>query len=83
MTSYPRSRATATKKQMVEFGAEIRRRRELLGLDQREFAKAVGISYKHFFNIEAGVAWTGLTPYIAICRALNVKEIPLVDGVKK
>lgn len=77
-----RPRATATKTQMAEFGAEVKRRRLAAGYSQQTFASMIGMSYKHLFNIEAGVAWTGLTPYIAICRALGVKRIPMVGAGK-
>lgn len=71
-----------TKQQMISFGSAVRKRREHLAIPRATFASAVGLSYKHIFNIESGEAWPSFLPYIAICRALGVKRIPLVGAGK-
>ncbi len=63
--------------EMCDFGQKVGVLRQELGLDKRAFAEKCGISYKHYFNIERGIALPSLPAYISICRGLKLR-VPLI-----
>ncbi len=67
----------AKNKDLKELSAGLKLKREEAKLDKYELAKKVGISYKHYYNIENAEYWPSMPTYIAICRALGV-AVPMV-----
>lgn len=67
-----------TKSELKKFGLELRRARIAAGLSQTDLAVKVDCSCSQIGHIEWGDNWPSLELYIKICRAVGVKEIPLV-----
>ncbi len=73
----PRQLNPESSKDLKIFGRRLAEKRMAAGISKQDFAKKSGLSYKHYFNIESGVAYPSMPAYIGICRVLGI-EIPLV-----
>lgn len=60
-----------------EFGLRLVTARQEKGMSQIELAKQVKSTSQTLSNIEHGYYWPRLHLYVAICRALGVKSMPL------
>lgn len=65
---------------LKQFGKRVRRRRNDLGIRQKELATKINISNNHLSNIENGKAVPGFFTFLDICSALNVSPSYLIDG---
>lgn len=68
----------AIRKAMLEFGARLKKRRELLKLTQVELGRKVKISSKTISNLEYGYTFPSIPVYCAICRELQFRPPPLL-----
>ncbi len=59
------------------FPERLKSKRLERGLSVNQIAEATGISYKNYWNIEAGCGRPSLTSYVIICRTLGL-ELPLI-----
>ena len=65
---------------LKQFGKRVRRRRNDLGIRQKELAAKINISNNHLSNIENGKAAPSFFTFLDICSALNVNPSYLIDG---
>jgi transcriptional regulator with XRE-family HTH domain len=72
-------RNTTCPKTLGRFSAELRRLRTAGGFTKQALAAKAGLSYKHYFNLENAVSRPSIEVYAALCRALGIKKIPLLD----
>jgi transcriptional regulator with XRE-family HTH domain len=56
-----------------DIGAEIKARRQQLGLTQQQFADTLGMKVQHVPNIEKGVTNLTIKSLLAICTALDME----------
>ncbi len=62
-----------------EIGNRIRTYRENRGLNQKEFAKLIGVSNSRVSNWEQGINRPDADILVDICKALNVSPSELLD----
>lgn len=62
-----------------EIGSRIRKYRESKGLNQKEFAKLIGVSNSRVSNWEQGINRPDADILADICKALNVSPSELLD----
>jgi len=69
----------AQARELVAFGAAVRRRRLALGLSQEALAHEAGIDRSYMSSVERGGQNVGLVLAAQIARALNIKLAELVS----
>lgn len=62
-----------------EIGNRIRKCRENRGLNQKDFAKLIGVSNSRVSNWEQGINRPDADILVAICKTLNVSPSELLD----
>lgn len=62
-----------------EIGNRIRKYRENRGLNQKEFAKLIGVSNSRVSNWEQGINRPDADILVNICKTLNVSPSELLD----
>lgn len=67
-----------TAEERATLGLAVREMREKRRYRQSHLARAIGVSQKTLWNIEAGTAWPSMKVYIALVRVLHAGKIPLV-----
>ncbi len=65
---------------LKQLGKRVRRRRNDLGIRQKELAAKINISNNHLSNIENGKAVPSFFTFVDICSALSVNPSYLIDG---
>ncbi len=64
----------------VRFGDRVKEARAILKLNQKEFARAVGISGSFLSEVEAGRTKAGYEFFYNIIKAFNVNPVYLLHG---
>jgi transcriptional regulator with XRE-family HTH domain len=67
----------------VDFGKEVRRRREAAKLSVEKLAEAASLSPNFLRAVELGRSEPSLSSFIAICRALKVTPAEMLPGAVK
>jgi transcriptional regulator with XRE-family HTH domain len=64
--------AMSKKRSLVQFGREVKRRRETMGLTLERFAERAGLTSNYIGTIENGHRDPSISSILAIARGLNV-----------
>jgi transcriptional regulator with XRE-family HTH domain len=67
----------------VEFGQEIRRRREAAGLTLEALAERAGLTPNYIGGIEMGRRDPSLSTVLAIARGLRISPADLLGGIEE
>lgn len=67
----------------MEFGKELRRRREEAGLSRRALAKRAGLTPNYIGGIETGKRDPSLSTVVALGKGLSISPGELVGGLGK